>query len=216
VESSIFNWDKRLPGYLTKEEKGRLRFALEQFSKGKSGEKLEIDYSDFFLNNQPQFLLQGDLVHSVPFPFWNERSQNFETDQTLGILISNSCDVAQENTRLSAKHAVFAPIIPVFEYAKDLIEQGENAQKVDSIIVQLKQQIFTNLIYVPHPDNTKEGFLAFLDKAFHVAPSVVKKLCDNLESERYITLSNFGSYLFIVKLSFHFCRVPEEIERKSA
>ena len=211
---SEFDWHSLLPAYLLDYQKERLSRALGQFQ-GSDSENTEIDYSDFYLFNPPQTLLQGDLMLSVPRPIWNIERQIFETFFSRGLLISNSCDVALDNKRTIQKDAVFAPIIPLSEFEKDLIEKDFNRQKIESIFKQLKNQLYSNILYLPSPERAHNGFIVYLDQLFSLPNEEIVFLQKDLTKHRYQTLDNFGSYLMIVKLSFHFCRVPEEVERRS-
>ncbi len=213
-----FDWHKSLPHYLLDPEKDRLARALNQFQKRRDSEKnSEIDYSNFYLHNfQPSFFLQGDLMHSLPQPYWNSVNQEFENSFSPALLISNSCDVSIGNKRQVEKDAVFAPLIPILEYKKDMIKRGLAQNKIDSILSQIKRQTFSNIFYLPSISEGGNDFLAFLDQLFSIPAEVVEQQLTDIKSNRLISLDNFGSYLFIVKLSFHFCRVPEEVERRSA
>lgn len=85
-------------------------------------------------------------------------------------------------------------------------------------IENLKKQLLSNFLYLPPlPEDSgyKQGYVVRLDSIFKFPVS-------ELNSENYIkarneirvaTLSNFGFYLFIIKLSYHFCRLPEDPHR---
>jgi len=212
--ANLFDWSSLLPPYLLDSEKDRLSKALKQFKRN-SSESGEIDYSGFYLSNPPQILLQGDLIVSAVRPFWNVHQDIFESMYSRVLLISNSCDVSSDNKRNIQKDAVFAPIIPFSEYEKDMEEKGFSRIKIDSVFMQIKRQSFSNLFFLPNPNGSDSGYIVLLDQLFSLPNSEVEKMSNNLITSRFKTLDNFGSYLLIVKLSFHFCRVPEEVERRS-
>lgn len=214
MEKPVFDWEKRLPNYLTWPEKDRLKRALEQFLLNEAGKKSKIQYSNFYLSRPQDFIYQGDLFHSVSLPFWDSKTKTFETDFSPAILLSNSCDASPGNERNIPKQVVFAPIIPFSEFEID-VRQGRSKEKVESILNQVRNQLVSNLLFLPNPKNQEDGFIAFFDKAFSLPTNAIPSLFSDLKKERYLTLDNFGSYLLIVKLSFHFCRVPEEVERRA-
>jgi len=218
MEEIGFDWHKSLPDYLLDSEKDRLSRALNQFQqKRDSGKREEIDYSNFYLSDfQILHLLQGDLIHSIPRPYWNSEDKAFENSFSPGLLVSNSCDVSGGNIRQIKKDAVFAPLIPLFEYENDMRNGGLTQNKIDSILSQIKRQTYSNIFYLPPIDKGGKGFLAFLDQLFSIPAEELEQQQANTKSNRLISLDNFGSYLFIVKLSFHFCRIPEEVERRPA
>lgn len=53
--------------------------------------------------------------------------------------------------------------------------------------------------------------LSFFDRAISLplTEDIVKNMCGN----KLFTLSNFGLYLFLFKLSVHFTRIQERIDR---
>ncbi len=82
----------------------------------------------------------------------------------------------------------------------------------------IKSQTISNIFYLPpNPDNRKE-YICHLDKAFWFPTEELNSYLPAPDSylgeeTRICSLDYFGYYLFLVKLSYHFCRLPEEKQR---
>jgi hypothetical protein len=207
------SFEELLPSYLTSTEKGRLQNALNQFFKDEYHEKEKV-YTDFYLKDPPSYLLQSDMLHSVKGIGWDEEKEEYRNGYYPVILISNTCDVSDENLRgANVKQVMFAPIIPVSEYISDLEAAGYNSDQTKSFYSTLKNQNFTNLFYLPPKEPGNQDYMAFLDKIFWQPISMLKAVTSDINNNRFASLSHFGFYLFITKISFHLCRVPEEYDR---
>lgn len=207
-------FEKHLPSELLRTDKERIKDGLTQFFP--EHYKKEKQYEHFYLNNQPNFFMQGDLLNSLPVVSWNQTKSSYDTSFSAVMLISNSCDVTQENNRIGDKEALFAPLIRLEEYFKNLLEVGYTKDQITLLHNEFKNQRITNVYYLPPNPINGEEYLVFLDKiCWHPSEEFSKKL-PNITEERFISLAHFGYYLLIFKLSIHFCRVPEEVERNSA
>lgn len=203
--------ERHLPAYLLRTDKQRIKDGLKQFfPEHRTG---EIQYSDFFFVSENDYFMQGDLIESLPIVDWDFDNSTFNTAFGQTMLVSNSCDVSAGNERLSTKNALFAQVIPLQEYVNDLEESGTSKAQIDSLLSDLRNQKLTNVFYLPpNPLNDLE-YLVFLDKICWFPSSEFVKKMPNIQKERFISLTNWAYYLFIFKLSVHFCRVPEEVER---
>ena len=202
--------DSLLPSYLTQTDKGRIGKGLSQFFNSNSS---DIRYENFYLHSPPDYFLQADLIESLPFIEWNTDKQEYVTGFSPVMIISNSCDLQLNHEHLVAKQGLFAPVAPMEEYLDDLRNNGLEEVKISSISNNLKNQLYSNIFYLPPcpPDGIE--FIVFLDRImWHPVKEFNRKLSE-IDTERYVSLDNFGYYLFITKLSYHFCRVPEELER---
>ena len=206
---SHFSFEELLPSYLLDTEKGRIRNALSQFF---DRAKPDIDYDGFYVKSQTPYLMQADVLHSVMAIDFDITRNIFITGYTPTVLISNTCDVSELNERtINQKEALFAPIIPLGQYVDDCQQQGFKSDQIKSFCSQLKRQEFSNLFYLPPIGS--EDYIVRLDKTYWLPQSQLLETSENLHEARYVSLSNWAYYLFIAKLSLHFCRVPEEVER---
>jgi hypothetical protein len=215
------------PDYLTATEKGRLLQALEQFkdafTKGKWNSKV---YSHFYppstaLKNfilktyvpeseQPsEYFLQGDLIQEIRYPNWNSESKNFERTYTDALILSNTCDLDLSNLRKAHKQVVLAPIVEMSQYVEEISDKQESQQMVKSI----KSQTTSNILYLPPNLVNGKDYICHLDKAFWFPTEELNSYIPDIAQTRIASLDYFGYYLFLVKLSYHFCRLPEEKQR---
>lgn len=207
-----YSLNELLPSYLTDTAKGRIQDALGQFSEDNSN---TIDYTGFYSYEKQALLIQSDVVHSIPGIDWDTNTKQFISGFIPAILISNSCDVSLENERsLNNKEALFAPIVPVKDYVELGNRKGYSNSQLDSFYTTLKKQAYTNLLYLPQNEINSQEYIVRLDKINWVPQTELMEIIHDLENKRFISLSDWGYYLFITKLSIHLCRVPEEIERR--
>ena len=198
------------PTYLTTTEKGRLLHALEQFKevndKSKWNSKL---YTHFYASSQYNYFLQGDLLQEIRYPDFNKTDRSFERTYTDALILSNTCDLDVSNLRKIAKQVVFAPLLEMEQY----LEAATNQKHLDETIQGIKTQAISNILYLPpNPYNGKE-YICHLDKAFWFPTDELNSYLSDMEQTRIASLDYFGYYLFLVKPSYHFCRLPEEKQR---
>jgi hypothetical protein len=195
---SAENFDKLLPEYLSSQDKDRLKRALIQFH---NFNKSRIDYNRFFETQQKESgWFQGDIVLKLRLPNYDEDKKEYLKEYRDCLILSNSCDITPENERLIAKQVVVAPLVEFNEFSN-------NNNRIDEIT----NQRVSNLLYIPVTSNNR-AYVAYLDKLswFPVSTLNSKKYLENQKSILLERLSLFGLYLLLVKLSFHFCRVPED------
>jgi hypothetical protein len=187
---------EHIPYYLTQEAKKGLVTALKDFP-----EKM-----NYYTTKQHDELLQGDG--------WNKLDiinvENAERKSIKGIILSNSCDISFGNPRDVPARIVFAPIIPLFLYEALLTRSGIDAEKVTSKVSSIKRQQVTSLFYLPKGGCLESDHIALLDD-LHTLP--VQLFCKITNREKQFTLSQAGFYLFLFKLSIHFCRFHENVFR---
>lgn len=205
-------WENSLPAYLSQTNKTRLREGLSQFFDPIQRKK-DKRYEYFYLINPPGFFMQGDVINSLPVYEWDDIKQEYTTGYSYVVLISNTCDIFKEHDRLIEKEALFAPIIPLDEFFKDLRLNGYSEDKIKSIHNNLTHQLYSNLFYMPPNPLDKREFIVFFDKTFWHPTSQFQEKLANITEERFLSLDHFGFYLFVNKLSYHFCRIPEDCHR---
>ncbi len=205
------NFEKLLPSYLASAEKERLKKELIQFSYDSEGK--EIRYNDFYLSSNPNNFFQSDLVREIRFPIWKDDDRVYIKKYTDAIILSNSCDISSSNKRNSnKKETIFAPLIDLSEYQIDLKKEGYNNSQIDTNIKNIRKQLVSNIFYLPSIDGKE--YVAFLDRIFAFPTLELIEYEKNINDNRVASLSNFGYYLFILKISYHLCRLPEEQDRE--
>lgn len=187
---------ENIPYYLTQEAKEGLVKALKDFP-----EKM-----NYYTKKHQDELLQGDGWNSLDII----NVETAERKSIKGIILSNSCDISPENTREIPARIVFAPIIPLSLYEDLLAKSGIDLNKVSSKVSSIKLQKVTSLFYLPKGGCLASDHIAALDD-LHTLP--VQRFCKKTDREKQFTLSQAGFYLFLLKLSIHFCRFHENVFR---
>ncbi len=190
---------EQIPYYLSQEAKDNLVKALDNFPR-------KIDY---YINKYQGEILQGDGWNYVDII-------NFEDGRRRlikAVLLSNSCDVSPENKRDLPVKLTFAPIIKLNNYQSVLIKAKLDNQQIEAKINAIKEQKITSLIYLPKGSDLEDDYIALLDD-LHTVPYTV--FDSHKDKKKLFTLSQVGFYLFNLKLSVHFCRFHEEVDRDAA
>lgn len=186
----------QIPFYLTQDAKDNLVKALDDFPR-------QIDY---YINLFPDDALQGDGWNSfVVFDF-----ANGDRKPVRGILLTNTCDMAPENKREFTPTFTFAPIIKLNKYLNKLAAAGLTQQQIDNKVVAIKEQRVSTLFYLPKGAKLDDEYIALLSDVHTVPKHVFETRNDR---QKLFTLSQVGFYLFVFKLSVHFCRFQEDVAR---
>ena len=134
----------------------------------------------------------------------------------LGMIFSNTCDIDAQNDRLFDARISFAPIFNLNKYKNALIEKYVNSkiktiQAINSHIDDIKKQNISQIFYLPQGSGLEQDSIVFLDRINNLPSGYFSK--DQIVKNRIFTLSDYGFYLFLFKLSVHFTRVRESVQR---
>jgi hypothetical protein len=204
---SLDSIERLFPPDISEQRKGRLRDGIKQFSV-RSNSKV---YTDFYLTSSPDYFLQGDLIFELRFPLWNPDKRDFEKVYFDSIILSNSCDIddANQTTRTLPKQVMTAKLFSLPDFKEGLVQY--DIENSDVIIQRLKNQEYSNLMYFPPINNIE--YVAYFDELSSVSNEELNALKNDINKNRIACLDWFGYYLFMFKISYHFCRLPEEIDR---
>jgi len=200
LENDIFEQIRLfLPKYLSAEQQRQLFSELAKFP----------DNFDFYIfrDDLRELLLQGDGWRGfVVIDFVTG-----ERKTVSGIVLSNSCDIDVENRRDFPANILFAPLIAVEKYKNSLRAIGKRDEQIDEIIGTIRKQYVTSIFYIPSRSGVTVESIILLDD-IHAHP-----LRDFLGRERQpiFTLNQYAFYLFLIKLSIHFSRFREGVQRFS-
>lgn len=125
-----------------------------------------------------------------------------------GIVLSNSCDISEDNERAIAPKVVFAPIVRLSAIETRMISKGLPENSVKDRISAIKGQSVTSMFYLPAGGQLEHEYVALLDDLHSMPITAFSK------SDKLFTLSMAGFYLFAFKLSVHFCRLHENVDRR--
>jgi hypothetical protein len=197
---------KYLPQYLSDTAVAKLFSELKVFP-GNIDQRM---YSSFL--NDSKRVYQGDgysgLLHcELP----NPRADNLN-----GLILSNTCDIAQENERFMASRLVHSPILKLDKYYQLLIRRfvdtGKKEQEViDQHIEAIKKQQISNIFFLPKGARLSEDSIILYDRVSSLPSDFIPE--QEITSRRIFVLSDYGFYLFIVKLAIHFTRIKEGVIR---
>ncbi len=207
------HFEKILPSYLVDAEKARLKQALSQFTVDERGN--EINYSNFYRDYNHAYFMQSDLIKEIRIGNWNEEKGEFQKAYTDAIIISNTCDISFENKRdVNTKQCLFAPLLDFNEYLADLEIAGYSKDKINSFSQNVKAQLRTNIFYLPIHFKEGKEYIVLIDNVFWFPTSELNSYISDIEDNRITSFTHFGFYLFILKLSYHLCRLPEQCDRE--
>jgi hypothetical protein len=208
------DFDKILAPYLVQDNKVRLKEALKQFTLENRGK--EINYSDFFKSYNHTYFMQSDLVKEIRMSVWDDLNMNFNKVYTDAIIISNTCDISPENKHdFNSKQCLLAPLVDFNEYLLDLKNEGYVDEKLEQFANTIKSQLVSNIFYIPNLQSGQREYIVMLDHIFWFPTNELNSYIENIEENRISSLSLFGHYLFILKLSYHLCRLPEQCDREA-
>lgn len=209
-----------LPKYLSDDSSNALKEELKNFPT--DGTKDTIYTSQL---SQEEILFQGDGI--VAMKTANLIKEEFK--EIPAILLSNTCDMDTRNNRLFGTQICYAPIINLEKYLNSLssfllkketninkaLDKTQIEQKVSQVIDNhlndIKTQRITQVLFLPKGGSLVADSLVFLDRIFNVDTNHINR--KNLKSDRLFTLSDYGLYLFLLKLSIHFTRIQEKVDR---
>lgn len=191
-----------LPTYLSPEAQDRLFSELKQFPDNVD----QRMYSTGGIDNETVF--QGDGIRELP--------QIFLPDDRIepkpALVLSNTCDIDLRNRRSIPPRIVYCPIINLEKFRTRLLgtDYFDSEEKVDEYIGVIRRQEVSTIFFLPAYQNMEDS-LALLDGINSCRRDVIDD--NQIQAFRLFTLSNYGFYLFLYKLSIHFTRIREGVER---
>ncbi|NEW79845.1 MAG: hypothetical protein GZ086_10570 [Gelidibacter sp.] len=191
-----------LPKFLSSESERQLFEGLKDFPKN-IDERL---YTSAL--KESSIIFQGDgikdmLVINLP---------NTSIKEAKSIVFSNTCDMAPNNIRNFPSQIVYAPIFNLQKYKQALIEKSSKSKKeISSHIKAIKEQKITQIFYLPKINDKIEDSIIFLDRVNNCSQEYLQS--KELKQDRLFTLSDYGAYLFVFKLSIHFSRIKDNVDR---
>ncbi|WP_343684130.1 hypothetical protein [Asticcacaulis sp.] len=193
-----------MPFYLTGDPADALKSAIRDFQRSPTNAKYFIQS-----NKRTEFsdvMLQGDIWKN--FPIYDFSSDNRRNDIS-GIVVSNSCDVSRENKREIPAKISFCPLVPLSKI-ETLLAKEVDKKSVESKIESIKRQQTTQFFYLPAQEPLNVDCVINLSDIHSIDAGYY---CKSASSSKFLTLSQFGFYLLTFKLSVHFCRQHENVQR---
>lgn len=192
-----------LPKYLSAEDYNTLIKELEDFPKN-------IDSRMYTSIADDNLLCQGDVIKDMPFTEIDHLDNGVINKDC--IVLSNTCDIDLNNKRLFKSRIMYAPLIELQKYQQVLLNHGNTEQQVCDHIKSIKEQRISQILYLPKSKTFNES-LVFLDKVINIDSRAIDRM--TLKQRRLVSLSDYGFYLLLFKVSVHFCRLQENVVRGS-
>jgi len=123
------------------------------------------------------------------------------------MVISNTCDMSPENRHPTPMRAAYAPIINLSKFEAAI----DQTQAVNDYLADVRKQRVSNVFYLPQGGGLEYEGMVMLDRLNNCGLSALNN--DSLPERRLFTLSNYGFYVFVFKLSIHFTRIREQVAR---
>ena len=193
------DFEEALPHYLTRPQKEGLLRELENYSSG----------TEIYLPRELEGLSQGDAWYG--FTIYNEASGNLK--EIKGIIISNSCDIDPSNSREIPGKVTFASMHKLSKIEQIFTAAVSDPQAVNNKIRSIKEQKVSNFFYLPAQGVLEEDYVVWLSD---MHSSLARKFSDSQAKTKIFSLNMTGFYFFLFKLSIHFCRFHEELDRQPA
>lgn len=190
-----------LPKYLSPEQTDNLLHELNQFP-GNINKRLYSHPSQ-----QREQILQGDGIRSLPvvsFP-------NNTIKEVPVMVISNSCDNNPENIRMYTSRICYCPLVKLNKYQERLLNLGAKRQAVEDQLKDIKNQELSQVFYLPRGASLEEEYIVFFNTILNCDTNHI--FSEQLNEQKLFSLSDYGIYLFIFKLSIFMTRLNEGISR---
>jgi hypothetical protein len=192
-----------LPKYLSEEDSKKLFDELKGFPTN-----IDERFYTTHLDNQ-DIIFQGDGLRD--FTVINLPNEKFYKSPI--IVFSNTCDTDEKNSRVFPSNLVYAPIFSLKSYQNKILAEGLKDEKsIKNHIDDIKKQRITQILYLPQGAKLPEDCIVFLDRVNHCDNKSVPR--EDISKQKIFVLSNYGFYLFLIKLSIHFTRIQEKVDRK--
>ena len=191
-----------LPQYLSNDSQKELFKELKQFP-------YNLDHR-FYTKYPPKsdIIYQGDgfsgmLMVSLP---------STKTGHLPAIILSNTCDLEVSNTRIQDIRILYAPIIKLDNYKRMLLTKAYyNINRVYEHLETIRKQRISHIFYLPKGQLLDYEGIALLDRINNFPRSSITN--NFIKRKRLFMLSNYGFYLFLIKLSINFSRIREGVDR---
>ena len=192
-----------LPKYLSAENYDQLISQLRDFP-------ANIDKRMYTTGLEPNIIYQGDALDDMPVVIIDNLELGVKKRPCM--IISNTCDMDLANKRLFPTTIMYTPIVQLGNYVKILMQSGASEEKIKNHLSDIKALKIYSMFYLPSIGNLGES-IVFLDRILNVRQKYIDR--DTVESRRKFSLSDYGFYLFVFKLSIHLSRIREGVSRGS-
>ncbi len=193
---------KYLPKYLSESSEHNLFDNLRDFPQN-------IDTRLYASRNlDDKIIYQGDGVEGFLIINLPDRT----TKEAKVVILSNTCDIDISNVRLYSSSICYSPILNLDKYVQKLESKSSaSVDRINQFKESVRKQRISQIFFLPKGGKLLSDSFVFFDKINNCDTNSIKR--ETLKERRLFTLSNYGFYLFLFKLSIHFTRIREEVDR---
>jgi len=186
-----------LPKYLSPTRRQELYDALKSYP----------DLPQFYLppSATSEDLLQGDGWRGFVVLDFDSGSRK----SVSGLIVSNSCDVDVANPRHLPRRILFSPLIPLVSYESMLHQAGLSPDQIAAIRDDIRRQRLTDIFHLPAGPYGPAESIVLLD---NLHPQPLRGFSESSRT-RLFRLHQAAFWVLLIKLSIHFCRLMEGVER---
>jgi len=148
----------------------------------------------------PAGICQGDVIGPVTFKWVGDEGEWVE-DRGLSLVLSNSCDAETDD---------YITVALCFEYREFVADAAISART--DFVVGVANNLVTNLLFLPAVPGAGD-LVGDLSTVLTVSRLFLERGLVDGTIRRYSAFSPFGYYVFLSKLSLHYLRPEEEVER---
>ena len=190
-----------LPKYLSEENYQTLLGELKSFPDNidKRFYTSSLDQTVLFQGDGYDILPVVDLAHM-------ERGSKYKP----ALIISNTCDMDLSNKRFYPSSIMYAPLISIDKYKMTLLSSEISETKIETHLSDIRKQRVSSILYLPADSKIQES-IVFLDRVYNIDNRFIDR--KTLSLHRLFSLSDYGFYLLMFKMSVHFCRIRECVNR---
>lgn len=179
-----------------------------------AAKKLYAEIKDFpnnihkmYWDSTEAYASQGDGLRGLPsIRLPEERIERFPV-----MVISNSCDIDPSNPEKSPPRIMYCPIIKLAGYEKYLASRGVSKESLEQHIKTLREQHISSKFFLPAGPGLSEDCVVFLDYVNNC--DITELPAYQFGERRMFSLNLYGWYILLIKLSIHFTRMGEGMQR---
>jgi hypothetical protein len=200
---SVDELHRFLPTFLSQGSRDAFIDEIRYFLASKQGKP-------FYTNALTEYpiLFQGDGLRGLPII--NLPDPTIKPGSA--VLLSNTCDMDPSNRRLFDSSMTYAPIFSLPRYLGALRREFSN-DRVINHEASIRQQLVTQIFFLPQDTRLQDDSIIFLDRILSASSTTITR--DQIAQDRLFTLSDFGAWLLALKLSVHFCRIRDRVDRNA-
>ncbi len=145
-------------------------------------------------------LSQGDILMNIPICFIDEEGDTIAGEDYVA-MISNICDMQPRRKEF----IIVSPIIFFDEYKKELIKAKKG---IDNTLNDIRKNRIFSYFYLPSENRIPESFIDF-SRMVSVSSIYLNNIKLKKAEQCLLSLSQYGFYLFLIKLTFHLARMEK-------